>query len=102
MSGTGSTRRSWSCSRICYRGTAASKSDYDLLVFLDRSEAEVEVPRLMELGWALSSEHRLGPLSLSPLTREQFLALDAKYDGIIQRFREDAVDLLPFRRDVLP
>jgi predicted nucleotidyltransferase len=77
------------------RGDARDDSDYDFLVFLDECDYGIEVPKLKELGRQLNLRHGLGPLSLSPLSREQFLGLDAKYDGITGNFRRDAVTLWP-------
>lgn len=75
------------------RGTARHDSDYDFLVFLDECDYAIEVPRLKGVGAKLEHKHQLAPLSLSPLSREQFLNLDTKYEGIIQRFRNDAIAL---------
>ena len=77
------------------RGTTLDGSDYDFLVFLDECNYDIEVPKLKELGVQVSQKHALGPLSLSPLSREQFLGLDAKYDGITGNSRRDAVTLWP-------
>lgn len=75
------------------RGTATEKSDYDFLVFLDECDYAVEVPKLQNLGNELHSAHGLGPHSLSPLSAEQFVGLDAKYAGITDNFRRDAIIL---------
>ena len=77
------------------RGTAMDTSDSDFLVFLDSCDYAVEVPRLKETGYQLSLNHGLGSISLSPLTREQFVGLDAKYEGITESFHRDAVHLWP-------
>ena len=77
------------------RGTAIGTSDFDFLVFLDSCDYEVEIPILEDTGYQLSFNHSLGPISLSPLTREQFVGLDAKYEGITENFRRDAVHLWP-------
>jgi len=77
------------------RGSAMDTSDFDFLVFLDSCNYAIEVPRLKETGYQLSLNHGLGPISLSPLTREQFIGLDAKYEGITENFRRDAVHLWP-------
>ena len=77
------------------RGTATESSDYDFLVFLDVCDYSVEVPALARLAEELEGRCGLGPLSISPMTREQFLGLDAKYDGITDNFRRDAVALWP-------
>lgn len=77
------------------RGTATDRSDYDFLVFLDRCDHETEVPKLEEVAYHLSLKHGLGSVSLSPLTLEQFNGLDAKYPGITDDFRGDAVNLWP-------
>ena len=77
------------------RGTAMDRSDYDLLVFLDACDYEVEVPKLEELAYELTLKHGLGAVSLSPMTREQFDGLNAKYPGITDEFRRDAVNIWP-------
>ena len=77
------------------RGTATSTSDYDLLVFLDTCDHDVEVPRLRIVSDRLAAKHRLGPLSLSPMTSDQFHGLDAKYEGITRNFMRDAITLWP-------
>ncbi len=77
------------------RGTAMDTSDFDFLVFLDSCDYAVEVPRLKETGYQLTLNHGLGSISLSPLTREQFVGLDAKYEGITENFRREAVHLWP-------
>lgn len=77
------------------RGTGKPDSDFDFLLFLDECDFEVEIPRLQELGARLGRRHGLGPLSISPLSREQFLGLDSRYEGILDNFRRDAIDLLP-------
>ena len=64
-------------------------------MFLDSCGYAVEVPRLKETGYQLSLNHGLGSISFSPLTREQFVGLDAKYEGITENFRRDAVHLWP-------
>jgi len=75
------------------RGTAMDTSDFNFLVFLDRCDYEVEVHILKEIGYQLSLTHGQGSISLSPLTREQFVGLDVKYEGIKENFRRDAVHL---------
>jgi predicted nucleotidyltransferase len=77
------------------RRTARDTSDYDFLVFLDNCDYEVEVPKFKEVGNQLNLKYGLGEISLSPLSRKQFLGLDAKYDGITENFRRDAVNLFP-------
>jgi predicted nucleotidyltransferase len=77
------------------RGTAMERSDYDFLILLDACDYGVEVPRLQSLGYDLSLKHGLGSLSLSPLSEEQFLGLDGKYQGITDCFRRDAVTIWP-------
>ena len=77
------------------RGTATEESDYDFLIFLESCDYDVEVPRLEAAGDQLSSEHGLGPLSLSPMTPEQFQGLDAKFEGITGNFLRDAISLWP-------
>ncbi len=77
------------------RGTAMARSDYDFLLFLDHCDHETEVPKLEELAYQLTLKHGLGAVSLSPLTLEQFNGLDAKYPGITDDFRRDAVNLWP-------
>lgn len=75
------------------RGTATDTSDYDFLIFLESCDYDVEVPRLKEIGEELSTKHGLGPLSLSPMSVEQFQGLDAKYEGITSKFVRDAITL---------
>lgn len=77
------------------RGTASSTSDYDFLVFLDTCDYDVEVPRLEIVSDRVGARHRLGPLSLSPMTCDQFRGLDAKFEGITRNFRRDAITLWP-------
>jgi hypothetical protein len=77
------------------RGTAMERSDYDFLVLLDTCDYGVEVPKLESLGYDMTLKHGLGGISLSPLSREQFIGLDAKYEGITDNFRRDAVTLWP-------
>jgi predicted nucleotidyltransferase len=77
------------------RGTATVTSDYDFLVFLESCDYDVEVPRLEAVGEELSSKHGLAPLSLSPMSLEQFHGLDAKYEGITGKFLRDAITLWP-------
>lgn len=77
------------------RGTAMEQSDYDFLVFLDVCDYSVEVPKLQDLGYDLNLKHGLGSISLSPLSAEQFAGLDAKYQGITDNFRRDAISLFP-------
>lgn len=77
------------------RGEARADSDWDFLVFLDACEHDVEGPRMAELAATLEQRHGCAPLSLSPLSREQFLGLDAKFEGIVERFRCEALDLGP-------
>ncbi len=79
------------------RGTATADSDYDFLVFLDTCDYEIEVPRLADLAAVLEELHPIGPLSLSPMTQEQFVGLDLKFEGITNNFRRDAVNLWPVR-----
>ncbi len=80
------------------RGDARPDSDWDFLLFLDSCDYELEVPRLAELAAALERRHGCAELSISPMSREQFLGLDAKYEGITERFRRDAVALWPVLR----
>jgi len=75
------------------RGDARPDSDWDFLVFLDACDYDLEVPRMSELAALLEGRHGCQPLSISPMSREQFLGLDAKYEGITDRFRRDAVAL---------
>ena len=75
------------------RGTAKPESDYDFLLFLDQCDYDVEVPALHKMGDRLTEQTGLGPLSISPMTREQFVGLDAKFDNICSNFRRDAVAL---------
>jgi predicted nucleotidyltransferase len=77
------------------RGTAMERSDYDILVLLDTCDYDVEVPKMRDLSYKLNLKHGLGSLHMSPLNREQFLGLDAKYQGITDKFRRDAVTLWP-------
>lgn len=77
------------------RDTAMERSDYDFLIFLDTCSYDIEVPRLQRVSYELGLKHGLGCLSLSPMTREQFLSLDAKYGGITENFRRDAINLWP-------
>ena len=77
------------------RGEARPDSDWDFLVFLDACDYEVEVPKMAELAATLEARHACTPLSISPMSREQFLGLDAKYSGITDNFRRDAVHLCP-------
>ncbi len=77
------------------RGTAMERSDYDFLVFLDTCDYNVEVPKLRILCYQMNLKHGLGCISLSPLSEEQFLGLDAKFQGITECFRRDAVTLWP-------
>jgi predicted nucleotidyltransferase len=77
------------------RGTAMERSDYDFLVFLDECDYAIEVPKLQSLSLDLNLKHGLGCLSLSPLSAEQFTGLDAKYNGITDNFRRDAITLGP-------
>jgi predicted nucleotidyltransferase len=77
------------------RGTAMERSDYDILVFLDACDYGEEVPKLEVVAYELSLQHGLGALSLSPMTTEQFCGLDAKYPGITEEFRRDALNLWP-------
>ncbi len=77
------------------RGVAMDTSDFDFLVFLDSCDYEVEVPKLKDIGYQLGLKHGLGSISLSPLSREQFVGLDSKYEGITNNFRRDAVNLWP-------
>ncbi len=71
------------------------RSDYDFLIFLDTCSYDIEVPRLQRVSYELGLKHGLGCLSLSPMTREQFLSLDAKHGGITENFRRDAINLWP-------
>lgn len=75
------------------RGDARTGSDWDLLIFLDHCDYDVEVPLLAELAGTIERETGCNPLSLSPMTQEQFEGLDAKYPGIAENFRRDAVPL---------
>jgi predicted nucleotidyltransferase len=75
------------------RGTAKPTSDYDFLVFLDKCDYAIEVPALEKVGDQLTANSGLGPLSISPMTWQQFLGLDAKFEGITANFRRDAVNL---------
>ncbi len=75
------------------RGEARPDSDYDFLIFLDQCDYDIEVPALHTMGDQLTEATGLGPLSISPMTREQFVGLDAKYEGICGNFRRDAVVL---------
>ncbi len=77
------------------RGDARPTSDYDFLVLLDTCDYAIELPRLEELSAALDGRHHLGALSLSPMSREQFIGLDSKYPGITDSFRRDALKLWP-------
>lgn len=73
------------------RGTATAASDWDFLVFLDRCDTAVELPATRALAAELAARHRGADLSLSPLSREQFLGLDRKYAGIVAAFQRDAI-----------
>jgi predicted nucleotidyltransferase len=77
------------------RGNAMERSDYDILVLLDTCDYDVEVPKMRDLSYKLNLKHGLGGIHMSPLNREQFLGLDAKYQGITDKFRRDAVNLWP-------
>jgi len=77
------------------RGTAKDTSDYDFLIFLESCDYAIEVPRLEAVSEALSAKHGLVPLSLSPMSPEQFHGLDDKYQGITGSFMRDAVNLWP-------
>ncbi|MCB9898364.1 MAG: nucleotidyltransferase domain-containing protein [Planctomycetes bacterium] len=77
------------------RRDARPDSDHDLLVFLDHCDYDVEVPRLAALGARMTAAHGCSALSLSPMTVAQFVGLDAKYAGITEAFRRDAVHLWP-------
>jgi len=77
------------------RGTAMDRSDYDFLVFLDSCDYAVDVPKLQKVSYDLNLKHGLGCVSLSPLSREQFVGLDAKFQGITANFRRDAITLWP-------
>ena len=77
------------------RGTATEESDYDFLVFLESCDYDIDVPRLEALGNDLTAKHGLGPLSMSPMSPEQYHGLDAKYEGITEKFRRDAITLWP-------
>jgi predicted nucleotidyltransferase len=75
------------------RGTARPDSDYDFLIFLDQCDYEIEVPALHKMGDELTAKTKLGPLSISPMSREQFVGLDKKFDDICASFIQDAVVL---------
>jgi predicted nucleotidyltransferase len=77
------------------RGTAMERSDFDFLIFLDTCDYSVEVPKLRSLCYQMNLKHGLGCISLSPLSEEQFVGLDAKFQGITDCFRRDAVTLWP-------
>jgi predicted nucleotidyltransferase len=77
------------------RATATDSSDYDFLIFLESCDYDIEVPRLKVVCDQLSSKHGLGPLSLSPMSPEQYHGLDAKFEGITGRFLRDAINLWP-------
>ena len=77
------------------RGNAMERSDYDFLVLLDTCDYSMEVPKLRSLCYQMNLKHGLGCISLSPLSGEQFIGLDAKYRGITDNFRRDAVTLWP-------
>ena len=77
------------------RGTAMERSDFDFLIFLDTCDYSVELPKLRSLYYQMNLKHGLGCISLSPLSQEQFIGLDAKYQGITENFRRDAVTLWP-------
>ena len=77
------------------RGTAMDRSDYDFLVLLDSCDYAVDVPKLQKVSYDLNLKHGLGCVSLSPLSREQFVGLDAKFQGITANFRRDAITLWP-------
>jgi predicted nucleotidyltransferase len=77
------------------RGTAMDRSDYDFLVFLDSCDYAVDVPKLQKVSYDLNLKHGLGCVSLSPLSREQFVGLDAKFQEITANFRRDAITLWP-------
>lgn len=75
------------------RGTARPDSDFDVLIFLDQCDYDIEVPALHQMGDRLTEQTGLGPLSISPMSREQFVGLDKKFDDITANFRRDAVVL---------
>ncbi|MGB8657392.1 MAG: nucleotidyltransferase domain-containing protein [Candidatus Zixiibacteriota bacterium] len=75
------------------RGTAMERSDYDFLVLLDTCDYSVEIPKLQSLSYKMNLKYGLGCISLSPLSEEQFVGLDAKFQGITDDFRRDAVTL---------
>lgn len=77
------------------RGTAMERSDFDFLIFLDTCDFGVELPKLQSLCYQMNLKHGLGCISLSPLSQEQFVGLDTKYQGITDNFRHDAVTLWP-------
>jgi len=77
------------------RGTATDTSDYDFLIFLESCDYDIEVPRLEVVCDQLSAKHGLGPLSLSPMSPEQFHGLDSKFEGITGNFLRDAISLWP-------
>ena len=75
------------------RGDARRDSDWDLLVFLDACDFDVDLPKVRAIAEALEGRYGLGSVSISPLDREKFLGIEAKYPGIHERFRRDAVCL---------
>ena len=77
------------------RGTAMERSDYDFLVLLDTCDYSVELPKMQSLSYKMNLKHGLGCISLSPLSQEQLIGLDAKFQGITDNFRRDAVTLWP-------
>ncbi|HVP36961.1 MAG TPA: nucleotidyltransferase domain-containing protein [Terriglobales bacterium] len=77
------------------RGTAMERSDYDFLVLLDTCDYSVEVPKMQSLSYQMNLKHGLGCISLSPLSTNQFIGLDTKFQGITDNFRRDAITLWP-------
>lgn len=79
------------------RGDAMERSDYDFLAFLDACDYSVEVPKLEPVAYGLTLKHGLGGVSISPLSKEQFLGLDNKYPGFVEKCNCEAASLLKVR-----
>ena len=75
------------------RGDARPDSDWDFLVFLDACDYKTELPKLGVINRELAEKYKLGEISISPLDREKFSAIETKYPGIHEKFRKDAVNL---------
>jgi predicted nucleotidyltransferase len=73
------------------RGTARPDSDWDFLLFVADCSYDADGPLARALAGQLEVAHDIREVSLSPLSEDKLPGLDAKYPGMVDAFRRDAL-----------